>query len=130
MPSPATIFVCRCIKRKDRPGYIERAANRIADILMREGLDYTQTKAGLHAPKENRGSPARLTLEEELRFIDQAYAQGGQAGLVLSGWPCGPYAISCTIPQLPPTFWCPKTKRKAGMLSAPVKEDDGKAASG
>ena len=54
---------------------------------MRKGLDYTQTKAvfkqarakaGLHAPKEHRGSPARLTLEEELRFIDQAYAQSGQ----------------------------------------------------
>ena len=26
-------------------GYIERAASQIADILMREGLDYTQTKA-------------------------------------------------------------------------------------
>ena len=73
-------------------GYIERAANQIADILMREGLDYTQTKAvfkqarakaGLHAPKEHRGSPARLTLEEELRFIDQAYAQGGQVGLMM-----------------------------------------------
>ena len=129
----------RFTKRKDRPGYIERVANQIADILMREGLDYTQTKAvfkqarakaGLHAPKEDRGSPARLTLEEELRFIDQAHAQGGQAGLTLSGWPCGPYAISCTIPQLPPTFWCPKTKRKAGGLSALAKEEDGKAASG
>ena len=74
------------------PGYIERAANQIADILMREGLDYTQTKAvfkqartkaGLHAPKESRGSPARLTLEEELCFIDQAYAQGGQVGLMM-----------------------------------------------
>ncbi len=74
------------------PGYIERAANQIADILMREGLDYTQTKAvfkqarakaGLHGPKEHRGSPARLTLEEELRFIDQAYAQGGQVGLMM-----------------------------------------------
>ena len=73
-------------------GYIERAANQIADILMREGLDYTQSKAvfkqarakaGLHAPKEHRGSPARLTLEEELRFIDQAYAQGGQVGLMM-----------------------------------------------
>ena len=73
-------------------GYIERAANQIADILMREGLDYTQTKAvfkqarakaGLHAPKESRGSPARLTLEEELCFIDQAYAQGGQVGLMM-----------------------------------------------
>ena len=72
--------------------YIERAANQIADVLMREGLDYTQTKAvfkqarakaGLRAPKENRGSPARLTLEEELRFIDQAYAQSGQVGLMM-----------------------------------------------
>ena len=25
--------------------YIDRAANQIADVLMREGLDYTQTKA-------------------------------------------------------------------------------------
>ena len=73
-------------------GYIDRAANQIADILMREGLDYTQTKAvfkqararaGLYAPKERRGSPARLTLEEELRFIDQVYAQGGQVGLMM-----------------------------------------------
>ncbi len=73
-------------------GYIERAANQVADILMREGLDYTQTKAvfkqarakaGLSAPKEQRGSPARLTLEEELRFIDQAYAQSGQVGLMM-----------------------------------------------
>ena len=74
------------------PGYIDRAANQFADILMREGLDYTQTKAvfkqargktGLTAPKERRGSPARLTLEEELHFIDQAYAQGGQVGLMM-----------------------------------------------
>ena len=73
-------------------GTIERAASQIADILMREGLDYTQTKAvfkqarakaGLHAPKEHRGSPARLTLEEELRFTDQACAQGGQVGLMM-----------------------------------------------
>ena len=74
------------------PGYIERVSSQIAEILMREGLDYTQTKAvfkqarakaGLHAPKEHRGSPARLTLEEELRFIDQAYAQSGQVGLMM-----------------------------------------------
>ena len=54
------------------PGYIDRTASQIADILMREGLDYAQTKAvfkqarakaGLSAPKEHRGSPARLTLE-------------------------------------------------------------------
>ena len=86
------IFVSRTVDRKDMSGYIDRAANQIADILMREGLDYTQTKAvfkqararaGLHAPKEHRGSPARLTLEEELRFIDQAYGQGGQVGLMM-----------------------------------------------
>ena len=74
------------------PGYIEHVSSQIADILMREGLDYTQTKAvfkqarakaGLQAPKELRGSPARLSLEEELRFIDQAYAQGGQVGLMM-----------------------------------------------
>lgn len=74
------------------PGYIERASNQIADILMREGLDYSQTKAvfkearikaELRAPKEKRGSPVRLTLEEELRFIDHAYAQSGQVGLMM-----------------------------------------------
>ncbi len=48
-------------------GYIEPAANQIADILMREGLDYTQTKAvfkqsrakaGLHA-RRNTAAPRR-----------------------------------------------------------------------
>ena len=74
------------------PGYIERVADAIAAILAREGLDYGQTKAvfkaarqkaGLKAPKEKRGAPARLTLEEELRFIDQAYAQSGRIGLMM-----------------------------------------------
>ena len=73
-------------------GYIEHVSDVIADLLVREGLDYTQTKAvfkaarqkaGLQAPKEKRGTPARLTLEEELRFIDQAYAQGGLTGLMM-----------------------------------------------
>ena len=73
-------------------GYIDRIADTIAAILTREGLDYTQTKAvfkaarqkaGLRAPKERRSAPARLSLEEELRFIDQAYAQGGQVGLMM-----------------------------------------------
>ena len=92
MPSPATNFVFRLPDGREIPGYIDRAANQVADILMREGLDYIQTKAvlkrarakaGLHAPKGRRGSPARLTLEEELRFIDEAYAQGGQVGLMM-----------------------------------------------
>ncbi len=73
-------------------GYIERVSDEMAAILAREGLDYMQTKAvfkaarqkaGLEAPKEKRGSPARLSLEEELRFIDQAYAQSGQVGLMM-----------------------------------------------
>src|SRR3954454_8977137 len=64
------------------PGTIERLADTIAALLAREGLDYLQTKAvfkaarqkaGLKAPKTRKGSPARLSLEEELRFIDQAY---------------------------------------------------------
>jgi integrase/recombinase XerD len=74
------------------PGTIERLADTIAALLAREGLDYLQTKAvfkaarqkaGLKAPKARKGSPARLSLEEELRFIDQAYARGGQVGLMM-----------------------------------------------
>ena len=73
-------------------GYIERVSDQIADILVREGIDYIQTKAvfkaarkkaGLRAPKEKRGSPVRLALDEELQFIDQAYAQSGQIGLMI-----------------------------------------------
>src|SRR3954469_4633920 len=74
------------------PGTIERLADIIAALLAREGLDYLQTKAvfkaarqkaGLKAPKARKSSPARLSLEEELRFIDQAYARGGQLGLLM-----------------------------------------------
>ena len=38
-------------------------------------------KAGLIAPPERRGTIDRLTLEEELRFIDRAYAKGGRTGV-------------------------------------------------
>jgi integrase/recombinase XerD len=71
---------------------IARAATAIAAILVREGIDYAQSKAvfraarqraGLHAPPERRGGVDRLTVEEELRFLDQAYAQGGRVGLML-----------------------------------------------
>ena len=71
---------------------IPRAAKAIAAILVREGIDYAQSKAvfraarqraGLHAPPERRGGVDRLTVEEELRFLDQAYAQGGRIGLML-----------------------------------------------
>ena len=73
-------------------GYIERISGEIADILLREGIDYVQTKAvvkaartkaGLRAPKERRTAPSRLTLEEQLRFIDAAYARNGRVGLMV-----------------------------------------------
>ena len=70
--------------------YITRVADEIADILLREGIGYVQAvfraariKAGLHAPKETRNAPARLTLEEQLRFIDAAYARNGRTGLMV-----------------------------------------------
>ncbi|WP_205408999.1 MULTISPECIES: tyrosine-type recombinase/integrase [unclassified Acidiphilium] len=71
---------------------IARAAAAIAAVLVREGVDYAQSKAvfkaararaGLRASPERRGGVDRLTVEEELRFLDQAYAQGGRIGLML-----------------------------------------------
>src|SRR5271165_6698758 len=71
---------------------LARTAAAIATILVREGVDYAQSKAvfkaarqraGLRAPVERRGGVDRLTVEEELRFLDQAYAQGGRTGLML-----------------------------------------------
>src|SRR3954452_19423264 len=73
-------------------GRLERIADAVAAILAREGLDYPQSKAvfkaarrkaGLAPPPDRRGTIYRLTLEEELRFIDQAYAQSGRTGLML-----------------------------------------------
>ena len=71
---------------------IARAAAAIAAVLVREGVDYAQSKAvfkaararaGLRAAPERRGGVDRLTVEEELRFLDQAYAQDGRTGLML-----------------------------------------------
>jgi integrase/recombinase XerD len=73
-------------------GSVERTAAAIAAILVRDGVDYAQSKAifkaarqqaSLRPPTERRRRIDRLTLEEELRFIDQAYAQGGRTGLML-----------------------------------------------
>jgi integrase/recombinase XerD len=73
-------------------GSITRAAASIAVIVVREGLDYSQTKtvfkmarerAGLHAPPEKRPQLERLSVEEELRFLDHAYSQDGRTGLML-----------------------------------------------
>ena len=61
---------------------IQRAAAAVAAVLVREGIDYAQSKAvfkaararaGLQAPPERRGGVDRLNVEEELRFLDQAY---------------------------------------------------------
>jgi len=71
---------------------VTRIAAAIAAILVREGVDYGQSKAvfkaarqraGLCAPPERRASVQRLTVEEELHFLDQAYAQGGRTALML-----------------------------------------------
>jgi integrase/recombinase XerD len=71
---------------------IQHAAAAIAAILVREGVDYAQSKAvfkaareraGLRAAPERRGSVDRLTVEEELRFLDRAYAEDGRTGLML-----------------------------------------------
>ena len=71
---------------------ISRAAVAVASVLIREGVDYAQSKAvfkaaraqaGLQASPERRGGVDRLTVEEEMRFLDQAYAQDGRTGLML-----------------------------------------------
>lgn len=71
---------------------IKHAVAAVATILVREGVDYAQSKAvfkaareraGLRASLERRGGVDRLTVEEELRFLDQAYAQNGKTGLML-----------------------------------------------
>lgn len=70
----------------------ERAAIAIATILIREGIDYLQSKAvikraraqaGLSAAPEKRTSINRLSIEEELAFIDHAYETSGATGLLL-----------------------------------------------
>ena len=71
---------------------VKRVAAAIAAILVREGVDYAQSKAvfkaareraGLRVAPEHRGGVDRLTVEEELRFLDRAYAQNGRTGLML-----------------------------------------------
>ena len=71
---------------------VKRAAVSVAAILVREGVDYAQSKAvfkaarkraGLRAPPEHRGNVDRLTVEEELRFLDQAYSRDGRTRLML-----------------------------------------------
>jgi integrase/recombinase XerD len=71
---------------------IKQTAAAIAAILVCDGVDYAQSKAvfkaareraGLRAAPEHRGGVDRLKVEEELRFLDQAYVQDGRTGLML-----------------------------------------------
>ena len=71
---------------------VSRAAAAVAAILVREGVDYAGSKAvfraararaGLRAPPERRRGVDRLMVEEELRFLDRAYARDGRTGLML-----------------------------------------------
>lgn len=73
-------------------GYIEKISDDIASILIKQGLDYNQTKAvfkaarekaGLKPPKKSTGSVERLSTEEELKFIEQAYQESGKTGLMM-----------------------------------------------
>ena len=63
---------------------VARIAATIAAILVREGVDYAQSKtvfkaarqrAGLHAPQERRGGVQRLTVDEEHALV--AAVSGG-----------------------------------------------------
>jgi integrase/recombinase XerD len=58
---------------------VHLTAAAVAAILAREGVDYAQSKAvfkaareraGLRAAPEHRGGVERMTVEEELRFLD------------------------------------------------------------
>ena len=73
-------------------GYIEKVSDKIAKIIIKEGLDYNQTKAvfkvartkaGLKPAKKVKGAVERLSLEEELAFINQAYEESGRIGLMM-----------------------------------------------
>lgn len=73
-------------------GYIEELSDKIAKLIIKEGLDYNQTKAvfkaarqkaGLKPEKKLVGAVERLNLEEELAFINQAYQESGRTGLMM-----------------------------------------------
>ncbi|MEM9990596.1 MAG: tyrosine-type recombinase/integrase [Bacteroidota bacterium] len=73
-------------------GYIEDISDKIAKLIIQQGLDYNQTKvvfkmarqkAGLKPEKKIAGAVERLSLEEELAFIKQAYQESGRTGLMM-----------------------------------------------
>src|SRR3954468_5092108 len=48
-----------------------------------KGFKAARQRAGLRPPPDRRAAIDRLTIEEELRFIDQAYVRDGRTGLLL-----------------------------------------------
>lgn len=72
--------------------YVDRISDAIASIIIKEGLDYNQTKAvfkaarqkaGLKPQKKMTGAVNRLSTEEEVQFINQAYQESGRTGLMM-----------------------------------------------
>lgn len=72
--------------------YINIVSDKIAKIIIKEGLDYNQTKAvfkaarnkaGLRPQKKSINRVERLSLEEEVQFINQAYEESGRIGLMM-----------------------------------------------
>ena len=70
----------------------DHAAQEIAAVFVRYGLDYNGTKgpvaearkiAGLARPRDRKTIIERLTVEDELAFLDAAWARSGQTGLML-----------------------------------------------
>ncbi len=97
---------------------VKRVAAAVATMLVREGVDYAQSKAifkaareraGLRAAPEHRGGVDRLTVEEELRFLDRAYAQDGRTGLMLQ---------TLLETGAEPPSWCCFVSRMSAWLSA------------
>ena len=72
--------------------YIDRLSDIIASIIIKEGLDYNQTKAVFKAARQKAelkpqkkitGAVERLSMEEEVKSIDQAYRESGRTGLMM-----------------------------------------------
>ena len=113
------------------------AATAIAAVLVREGLDYAQSKAvfkaararpGLRAPPERRGGVDRLSVEEELRVLDHAYTLDGRAGITKRVYPhllrhtvgpgcshAGWTSRTCS------TSWVTKASRPRGTTPRPLR---------
>jgi hypothetical protein len=106
-----------------RANYAMTSIVRAAAIAAREGVNYAQSKAvfkaarqcaGLRASAERRGGIDRLTVEEELRFLDQAYGQDGRTGLMLQTLTLVANSAA-SLPSLP--------RRLSARLKVPARAD-------